>query len=794
MARADGSVIIGAEIDDKEAQAKLDKLKEEIDGLSSGLKKKNEEINAAVKKRDKLLEAVRKKEAAYNAAKEKTQLAMGEKLPLTSEIEETRKKMAEASAEAEQHRQEWIRGIVGADRDQSAAEGRLSALKQKLSDLEANAKKYDAAISRAAQAESVAKNELEEIENAATNAKNNVLKLQEDADKMAENLEKAKDEAGGCAKRLSRAKDETREISLAAEAASKRMDQLTNRIKALARRVLVFSLITKALNSLKNYMWEAIKTNEDAMASIAKLKGALMTLAQPIVNAVIPAFTVLVDVITRVVNAISRLLSMLFGTTAEESAKAAENLYNQKKALDGVGSAAKKAGKSLASFDEINKLSANESSGGGSGGGSSSGQIVPDFKSVVSDSLSAILELFTGAVLLSLGAILAFSGANVPLGLSLMALGALAMWDAVSTNWDVINNLLQGAIGDAVAITSTVLLAFGALLAFSGANIPLGIGMILAGAIGLAAVVAANWDTMQDTIAESIGKVLTVIGAGLMVIGAILAFSGANVALGIGMMVAGAAVLAVGSVALNWDAITSNVQTAIGKILQIAGASLLVLGLLFVITGVSFPLGLGLMAAGGAALGVGTAILNWDAIREKFSEVLNSIKQWWNSNCAKYFTKEHWANLGQRIIDGLLSGLKSAFEAVKTWVSNAVDWVKSQFTGAKSAASVTPNGFNSASGNSQQANFPIIQSIPALARGAVIPPNREFLAVLGDQRSGNNYEVPDAKLRQLLREELSALGGKNEAVLVLDRDVLGRVVYQLNKAEGNRIGVSLTGV
>ena len=90
--------------------------------------------------------------------------------------------------------------------------------------------------------------------------------------------------------------------------------------------------------------------------------------------------------------------------------------------------------------------------------------------------------------------------------------------------------------------------------------------------------------------------------------------------------------------------------------------------------------------------------------------------------------------------------------------------------------------------------MPTYRSVPALARGAVIPPNREFLAVLGDQRSGNNYEVPDAKLRQLLREELSALGGKNEAVLMLDRDVLGRVVYQLNKAEGNRIGVSLTGV
>ena len=84
--------------------------------------------------------------------------------------------------------------------------------------------------------------------------------------------------------------------------------------------------------------------------------------------------------------------------------------------------------------------------------------------------------------------------------------------------------------------------------------------------------------------------------------------------------------------------------------------------------------------------------------------------------------------------------------------------------------------------------------IPRLAAGAVIPPNREFLAVLGDQKQGNNYEVPDAKLRQLLREELSTFDGKSEAVLMLDRDVLGKVVYKLNKSESKRIGVNLAGV
>lgn len=716
---ADGSVIIGAEIDDKQAQTELNRLSKKIDALNNKIADKKQE-------KMPLVEQTKQLAANLDAAKAKLdQMQSGKEF---------------FTAESVKEQERTVKSLQ---------------------------KEYDAADKS-----------LQNMDKAIQN------------DTTA--LNRMKDEAGGYAERLAQAKNETRGISPAAEAASKHMEQFTNRIKVLARRVLVFSLITKALRSLKDYMWSSIQTNEDAMASIAKLKAALMTLAQPIVNVVIPAFTVLVDVITRVVNAISRLLSMLFGTTAEESAKAAENLYEQQKALKGVGSAAKKAKGSLASFDEINKLSSDSS---GSGGGSSSG-VVPDFKNMVSSSLSALLELFTGAALLSLGAILAFSGANVPLGLSLMALGALAIWDAVSTNWDVIKNLLRGAIGDAVAITSTVLLVFGALLAFSGANIPVGIGMILAGAFGLAAVTAANWDTMRDTLAESIGKVLTVIGASLLVIGTILAFSGVKVALGIGMMVAGAAVLAVGSAALNWDAITSNVQTAIGKIFQIVGASLLVLGLLFVLTGVKIPLGLGLMAAGGAALGVGEAILNWDAIKEKFAEVWSGIKQWWNSNCAKYFTKEHWANLGQSIIDGLLNGLKSAFEAVKTWVSSAVNWIKSQFSGAKAEVSSAGGSFASASGGSRQtASFPIsVNTIPALARGAVIPPNREFLAVLGDQRQGNNYEVPDAKLRQLLREELSALGGKNEAVLVLDRDVLGRVVYQLNKAEGNRIGVSLTGV
>ena len=91
-------------------------------------------------------------------------------------------------------------------------------------------------------------------------------------------------------------------------------------------------------------------------------------------------------------------------------------------------------------------------------------------------------------------------------------------------------------------------------------------------------------------------------------------------------------------------------------------------------------------------------------------------------------------------------------------------------------------------------SVPVYNDIPALARGAVIPPNREFLAVFGDQKSGTNIETPLPTMIQAFKQALaeSGLAGRNEAVLMLDRDVLGRVVYKLNKSESNRIGVSLT--
>lgn len=86
--------------------------------------------------------------------------------------------------------------------------------------------------------------------------------------------------------------------------------------------------------------------------------------------------------------------------------------------------------------------------------------------------------------------------------------------------------------------------------------------------------------------------------------------------------------------------------------------------------------------------------------------------------------------------------------------------------------------------------------IPKLATGAVIPANREFLAVLGDQRHGTNIEAPLATIEQAVANVISRIGatGKTEAILEIDGEKFGRMVYKLNKRESKRVGVNFSEV
>jgi hypothetical protein len=590
------------------------------------------------------------------------------------------------------------------------------------------------------------------------------------------NLDKMKTKAGELSEQISSTKNGVFGMGEATKKADEYMSRFVNRVKKLALRAFVFTLITRALSVVRDYVWKVIQVNDEAAEAIGRLKGALLTLAQPLLSVIVPAFTALVNILTKVISVIANIVSMLFGTTAKKSEAAAKGLYKEANAISDVGSAAKEAQGNLASFDEINTIST--SSSGGGAASALADRLSPVFEQFKSDAYKAKIDEITAylcGALLALGAILCFSGANIPLGIALMAAGAVGLVTLIKENWDCMPNKLRAAITNVLMILGVSALAIGAILCFSGANIPLGIGLMIAGAAMLGTAVALNWNAVSDKTKETLETLLIYIGLAALAIGVILCLSGAHIALGIGLIIIGVASLA-SAVALDWNSPTEKTKSKLTEILLFAAKSLLALGIMLAIfCPAAWPIAFGMMLAGGASL-VTAAALNWDAILEKLKGVWNNIKQWWKTSVAKYVGVSHWKETGKKIINGFLSGVKSAWEAVKTWVANAVSWFGNKFVEAQNSIarsnSGRSGGFGTRSGGfGSPSRAPSISRIsaPALARGAVIPPNKEFLAVLGDQKSGTNIETPLATMVDAFKQAM-AESGANATTVVIQLD------------------------
>lgn len=586
-------------------------------------------------------------------------------------------------------------------------------------------------------------------------------------------LDKMKTDAGALSEKISGAGTRMAAMGEATKKADAFLARFSNRVKRLALRAFVFTIIAKALSVVRDYVWKVIQTNDEAVVAIGNLKGSLLTLAQPLLGVVVPAFIALVNILNSVVSAIANIVSMIFGTTAKKSEAAAKSLYKEANAVEKVGAAAKDAQANLASFDEINTLSS--SSGGGGAASALADRLSPVFEQFKSDAYKAKIDEITAylcGALLALGAILCFSGANIPLGIALMAAGAVGLVTLIKENWDCMPNKLRAAITNVLMILGVSALAIGAILCFSGANIPLGIGLMIAGAAMLGTAVALNWNAVADKTKETLETLLVYIGLAALAIGVILCLSGAHIALGIGLIIIGAASLA-SAVALDWNSTTEKTKSKLTEILLFAAKSLLALGIMLAIfCPAAWPIAFGMMIAGGASL-VTAAALNWDAILEKLKGAWNNIKQWWKNSVAKYVGVSHWKETGKKMINGFLSGVKSAWETVKTWVANAVSWFGKKFVEAQNSIarsnSGRSGGFGTRSGGfGSPSRAPSISRIsaPALARGAVIPPNKEFLAVLGDQKSGTNIETPLATMVEAFKQAMAESGGGATTVVI----------------------------
>ena len=629
--------------------------------------------------------------------------------------------------------------------------------------------------------------------------------------KDTRSIERMSTRAGELSAQIAGASKSSAALAAASKKADEYMDRFVRRVKGLARRVFIFGLIAQGLRSVRDWFGKVIKSNDQATKAIARLKGALLTLAQPLLQVLIPAFTTFVELVTKIVTAIGRVMSQLFGTTYEQSQKAAESLYNESDALDKTGKSAKKATKSLAAFDEINRLSGSEDA-------KDKDKLAPDFSSgpELSDKKAkGILGLITSIGALLLGLKLSdtlIGGLKTALGLAIAFQGALQFISNLLRAWSSgldWSNLLGMLLG-AAALVAGLALAFG--------KVGAAIGLIITGIVEMVAGIhdadVNGWNlkntllTIAGLISSGLGiSLLTKSWIPLIIAGILSVVLAITVATGHGKelieslktVVLGFKDFFVGLFEGDLIAAISGLKTAFDGLKGVAYAVLdsfrdMTNNLLSLLEYVCGKIGLDISGIIQIAKNYVTnlfAILK-DAVSgnvDAFVRVWQGIIEFISGTFSQDWEMA-WTGI-KDILAGVLNGIITLFENAtnlcRNNINNILDLMQ-ELTSFKLPDWL--GGFEF-----KGINIPRLDKIklPRLATGAVIPPNREFLAVLGDQKQGTNIEAPAAAIEAAVARGMAQYGGGNQtAILKIGEQELGRIIFKLNKDQTQRVGVQVT--
>lgn len=403
-----------------------------------------------------------------------------------------------------------------------------------------------------------------------------------------------------------------------------------------------------------------------------------------------------------------------------------------------------------------------------------------------------------GIIAIVLGILLCMASL-FPIGIALIALGAAAVVTPIVVNWDTITKQVSQAIEEnkgLLAGAAAGLLLIGILLCFTP-MLALGIALIATGVIGLGYVATKiDWNEVGTKISNFVeeNKSLIIgISAGLLLIGILLCFT-PLLPLGIGLIAAGVAGLGYTATKIDWNAIGNKISNFVEEnkgLLIGVSAGLLLIGILLCITGVGVPLGIGLIVAGVAGLGYTATKIDWNAPVNWVKNAWEMVKQFWNANIAPVFTKKFWLDLAKKCGNGLIAGFEGAINGIISIFETMINWIVG---GLNKISFDIPSWVPLIGGkkfgfNIPKANFGRV-SIPRLAEGAVIPANKEFLAVLGDQKRGTNIEAPAELIKQMVREALAENGSQTttrEEHYYLNETELMSIMYRLVKG-GERLG------
>ena len=413
---------------------------------------------------------------------------------------------------------------------------------------------------------------------------------------------------------------------------------MTQAEKAELRYYAIMTQVTTAQGDMARTLEAPANQLRILQAQLTQAARAIGNIFIPALNAILPYAIAVVQVIREIANALANLagfkLTDVDYSGVTNAAVGAGSLADN---LDDAAGAAKKLKQYTAGFDELNVFAPNAGSGSGAGAGGAGGfdfdlptydflgdavqTRIGEIKKMIEDTLAEITTIVSG-FMLAVGAILVVTGVNIPLGVGLMAAGAVGLAATVGLNWTAMSSELASTLALITGVVGGFLLALGAIMAFSGANLPLGIALMALGGASLVSAAVINWHNSDRHLTDALTTLTGVLAGASLAVGAMLAFTGVATGLGIALMAVGAVTL-VSAAALNWNSIPDALASPLSRVGLLVSGATLALGAILAFSG-CMPLGIALMAIGATSL-VSVMALNWNGLSDEIQNVIAII-------------------------------------------------------------------------------------------------------------------------------------------------------------------------
>ena len=413
---------------------------------------------------------------------------------------------------------------------------------------------------------------------------------------------------------------------------------MTQAEKAELRYYAIMTQVTTAQGDMARTLEAPANQLRILQAQLTQAARAIGNIFIPALNAILPYAIAVVQVIREIADALANLagfkLTDVDYSGVNNAAVGAGSLADN---LDDAAGAAKKLKQYTAGFDELNVFAPNTGSGSGAGAGGAGGfdfdlptydflgdavqTRIGEIKKMIEDTLAEITTIVSG-FMLAVGAILVVTGVNIPLGVGLMAAGAVGLAATVGLNWTAMSSELASTLALITGVVGGFLLALGAIMAFSGANLPLGIALMALGGASLVSAAVINWHNSDRHLTDALTTLTGVLAGASLAVGAMLAFTGVATGLGIALMAVGAITL-VSAAALNWNSIPDALASPLSRVGLLVSGATLALGAILAFSG-CMPLGIALMAVGATSL-VSVMALNWNGLSDEIQNVISII-------------------------------------------------------------------------------------------------------------------------------------------------------------------------